>query len=137
MPTLPNFDSIVGEIADEFKADPHHREYSWDHAHHHWREFTSGRSNDKDLAALHLAFYLASFGMYRGSGDLFERDYKALVPVIEFLAEKTSNSWEDCLFSQNPTTELASELKDLSIDLSEQLGPGSETPRQTQEHQSQ
>lgn len=123
MPTLENFDPIMNQIAADFNADPHHRLRSWDHAHAYWQIYLAEEAPNSDHAALNLAFYLASFGMYRGSGDLFERDYKALVPVIEFLAEKTSNSWEDCLFSQKLTTELASELNGLSLELSEQLTP--------------
>ncbi len=51
-------------------ADPHHRLRSArDHANRHWQEYVAGRVPDADHAALHLAFYLASFGMYRGSSD--------------------------------------------------------------------
>jgi hypothetical protein len=117
------------EIAEDFNADRHHREYSWDHANRYWREFSSGRSNDKDLATLHLAFYLASFGMYRGSGDLFERDYKALEPTVEFLAGNTDNGWEDCLFSQEPVRELAPRLRELSVALGKQLAPALARPK--------
>ena len=124
MPTLQHFDSIMQQIAADFNADPHHRLRSWDHAHEYWQIYVADEVPNSDHAALNLAFYLASFGMYRASGDLFERDYKVLVPAAEFLRKKNRTAWNDCLFSQKPTTELASELKDLSIELSEQLTPG-------------
>lgn len=76
------------QIGADFNADPHHREYSRDHAHHHWKEFAGNRSKDNDLAALHLAFYLASFGMYRGKSDLLNGDYKALAAAVTFLKEQ-------------------------------------------------
>jgi len=123
MPTLQNFDSVMKQVADEFNADCHHRLFSWDHAHKHWELFTADDRNDADLAALSLAFYLASFGMYRGSGDLFERDYKVLMPAVEFLRKESKNRWEDCLFSNTPPEELASKLKELSSKLSAQLTP--------------
>src|SRR5262245_15461814 len=44
-------------------ADPHHRFRLWEHCYAY---FQRGQ-NDCDLASLHLAFYLASWGMYRGS----------------------------------------------------------------------
>jgi hypothetical protein len=40
-----------------------------------------------DYLALHLGFYLASWGMYRGSSFLLQRDYKAHIKVVEILLE--------------------------------------------------
>ena len=44
--------------------------------------------------SLHLAFYLASWGMCRGSSFLLQKDYKVLVPVVE----EVLKSEYDCLF---------------------------------------
>lgn len=126
---LPRFDSTMRRIASELKADPNHRELSWDHAHRHWNAFVGGHSKDKDLAALHLAFYLASFGMYRGSGPLLERDYKVLVPVVTFLAAQPRNAWRDCFFSKRPANELADELSELSIALGNELATALTKPK--------
>ena len=41
---------------------------------------------DKDAAALQLGFYLASWGMYRGSSFLLQRSYTVHVAVVERLA---------------------------------------------------
>src|SRR5487761_702593 len=133
MTTLQNFDSVMKQVADEFNADCHHRLFSWDHAHKHWELFTADDRNDADLAALSLAFYLASFGMYRGSGDLFERDYKVLMPAVEFLRKESKNRWEDCLFSNTPPEELASKLKELSSSLRDQLIPTLTRPKTPEE----
>lgn len=36
-----------------------------------------------DYLSLHLAFYLASWGMYRGSSFLLQQDYKVHVPIVK------------------------------------------------------
>ena len=40
-----------------------------------------------DYLALHLGFYLASWGMYRGSSFLLQRDYKAHIKAVKILLE--------------------------------------------------
>jgi len=58
-----------------------HRYNSWNYCYDYF-----GQENiDKDIASLHLAFYLASWGMYRGSSFLLQRDYKFLTPVVEII----------------------------------------------------
>ena len=47
-----------------------------------------------DYLSLHLAFYLASWGMYRGSSFLLQKDYKVLVPIVEEVLKPEY----DCLF---------------------------------------
>ena len=49
---------------------------------------------DYDYLSLQLAFYLASWGMYRGSSFLLQKDYKVHVPVVEELLKPQY----DCLF---------------------------------------
>ena len=43
-------------------------------------------SDQRDEAAIQLAFYLASWGMYRGSSFLLQRAYSVHLGVIEHLA---------------------------------------------------
>lgn len=47
-----------------------------------------------DLAALHLGFYLASWGMYRGSTFLLQKDYRVHIPIVtELLEDKYRPLW--------------------------------------------
>ena len=39
------------------------------------------------LSCLQLGFYLASWGMYRGSADLLQKSARCLVPVVEVIAD--------------------------------------------------
>lgn len=63
------------------KQKDHHRYKSWEHCY----SFFTNDPKDIDLAALHLAFYLASWGMYRGSSFLLQNDYKIHIPVVEII----------------------------------------------------
>jgi hypothetical protein len=58
--------------------------HSWEHC---YRVFC-GRPADLDLASLHLGFYLASWGMYRGSAAIRNFDYLIHRPVAEALLEQ-------------------------------------------------
>jgi hypothetical protein len=64
------FDTII-TYYDNSHRDPHDRELSWDHCY----RFFQTKPIDCKLASLHLGFYLASWGMYRGSGFLLDKDY--------------------------------------------------------------
>jgi hypothetical protein len=46
------------------------------------------------LSCLHLGFYLASWGMMRGSAALFQRSLRQFVPVIAVIAEAPAAVWE-------------------------------------------
>ena len=59
------------------RADPHHRFRSWGHCYRYFRQVRTGQITlDVDSASLHLGFYLASWGMYRGASFLLWKDYK-------------------------------------------------------------
>ncbi len=74
----------------ELISTKNHRFESWEHC---YIEFTNRfkkkklKPAKKDLLALHLAFYLASWGMYRGSSFILQKDYKVFYPVIELFFE--------------------------------------------------
>jgi hypothetical protein len=116
------FHSVMQRVADALNADPHHRLLSWDHAWEHWNSFSEVPEGDETLAALHLAFYLASWGMYRGSSDLLYRDFKVLIPTVHFLKKEAAESeWEDCMFSETDIPKLAAQLKNLGDSLGNTL----------------
>jgi hypothetical protein len=80
-------------------AQRNERMLSWDHCYNYFHGLPKAPTKAQiDHAALHLAFYLASYGMYRGSAVLLGKDYKFLIPVIltlrskEFVTRKQINS---------------------------------------------
>lgn len=65
----------------------HHRYRSWEHCYSYFRRVRpDGLAADRDHAALQLAFYLASWGMYRGSSFLLQYAYTVHRCVIDLIA---------------------------------------------------
>lgn len=83
---------LIRDYFNETVKDPHGRYMSWRHC---YKAFSENRnSTDEqivDYLSLHLAFYLASWGMYRGSSFLFQKDYKVHIPVVMIIQEKKYN----------------------------------------------
>lgn len=65
--------------------DRHHRYKSWEHNYLFFKNNYKQLSDEKvkDHASLHLAFYLASWGMLRGGSFLLQKDYKVHTYFIE------------------------------------------------------
>ncbi len=79
---------------EHLKADPNGRYKSWEYCYKCFHDARDENRPDIDYLSLQLAFYLASWGMYRGSSFLLQKDYKVHVPVVEELLK----SEYDCLF---------------------------------------
>src|SRR3989344_6839701 len=84
--------SIKNVFKEIEKSDKsvYHRGKSWEHCYKFFRRYKKLR-NDKllmDYAALHLGFFLASWGMLRGSSFLLQQDYKFYIPLIRVLVKK-------------------------------------------------
>ncbi len=77
---------------DGIAADSNHRYLSWEHCH---RAFQQSRSStnpqDIDTLCLHLAWYLASWGMLRNS-FLMQKDYKIHTDVVKLILQP---QWEE------------------------------------------
>lgn len=70
---------------NELRADSNGRYRSWEHCYKCFNDARNNSASDLDYLSLQLAFYLASWGMYRGSSFLLQKDYKVHVPVVEEL----------------------------------------------------
>jgi hypothetical protein len=73
--------------------------------------------------SLNLVFYLASWGMYRGSSFLLQKDYKVLTPIVE----KILKPEYDCLFGVACTDlrepEVQKRLKNVSDNIANHFHP--------------
>lgn len=82
----------IREYFEQTIKDVHGRYLSWQHC---YNAFTKNRDakdeNTLDYLSLHLAFYLASWGMYRGSSFLLQKDYKVHIPIVKILMEEQYN----------------------------------------------
>jgi len=72
-------------------AEPDHRSHSWQHCHTFFQNAgQAGLRVQRDHAALHLGFYLASWGMYRGSSFLIKHSYTVHREIIDLLTTPES-----------------------------------------------
>jgi len=89
---IKRFDSLINPY-NEGAEDTRYKSWEWCHNEFYKlkdRYFNANeteKENIIDLLSLHLAFYLASWGMYRGSSYLLQRDYKAHKPAIKEILE--------------------------------------------------
>lgn len=70
---------------NKLRSDSNGRYRSWEHCYKCFHDARNTPSPDCDYLSLQLAFYLASWGMYRGSSFLLQKDYKVHIPVVEEL----------------------------------------------------
>ncbi len=77
----------IRDYHGDLAGDEHHRYRSWEHCYRYFqRNPPTELANQRDHAALQLGFYLASWGMYRGSTFLLQYAYTAHLGVIDCLA---------------------------------------------------
>ena len=79
---------------DDARTNANGRSRSWEHCYRVFRDARTDPSPDYDYLSLHLAFYLASWGMYRGSCFILQKDYKVHTPIVEEILKPEY----DCLF---------------------------------------
>ena len=108
MCSVPDLQARIATFHDRAVASLHHRYLSWEHCYRFFRSRTrDALLQDKDDAALQLGFYLASWGMYRGSSFLLQRSYTVHVAVVERLAaDEFAPLWETEVGSDASNTAL-------------------------------
>lgn len=80
------------ECYDSMKDDPHHRYLSWEYCHEAFRLNRHPQIDATiDYLCLHLAWYLASWGMLRNS-FLMQKDYKIHADVVRLIYQP---EWDD------------------------------------------
>jgi hypothetical protein len=95
---VPPSDSYSPELAEKLKEfaggiDPDGREASFDYCFNYFQTFLdSGNISELatranlQISCLQLGFFLASWGMYRGSTDVFQKSVRYLAPVVRVIA---------------------------------------------------
>ena len=108
---------------DDARANENGRSRSWEHCYRVFRDARTDPSPDYDYLSLHLAFYLASWGMYRGSSFLLQKDYKVHTPIVE----KVLKPEYDCLFGlacmDVRNSDVRVQLMELSDDIADDFRP--------------
>lgn len=81
--------NLIRAYFEQTAIDPHSRYFSWEHCYKAFLTHRNAKDDPTaDYLALHLAFYLASWGMYRGSTFLLQKDYKVHIPIAKIIQEK-------------------------------------------------
>ena len=123
MEAIDELISAAQTFYDDARANENGRSRSWEHCYRVFRDARTDPSPDYDYLSLHLAFYLASWGMYRGSSFLLQKDYKVLTPIVE----KVLKPEYDCLFGLACTDvrngDVWKQLKILSDDIADHFWP--------------
>ena len=106
------------EEVNSMRTSPKSRILSWEHCMAQFSSVFDDIKNGKttaettpdervDYLCLHLGFFLASWGMMRGSTDLLDYDYKVHIPAVktilkyphlfrlDFLTPHSESEWED------------------------------------------
>jgi len=91
-----DIETTLSILFEDIKNDPHHRYRSWEYCYKYFNENVKNKKRiDEDLTCLNLAYYLASWGMYRGSSVLLNKTYTFFKPIVEiFLKDNYKNLWE-------------------------------------------
>lgn len=97
-------------ISNYQEGAPNTRYKSWEWCHKAFLE-NKDKYDEQNIEylSLHLAFYLASWGMYRGSSHLLQRDYKVHKKAVREIIDTKYNSLWDYVPSENNIEE-ANEL---------------------------
>jgi hypothetical protein len=77
--------AVIEKYITSIVEDPYHRYRSWDHC---FRAFSL--SEESEIHVLELAFYLASWGMYRGSSGLLQKNYLIHKGAVDILLSNSS-----------------------------------------------
>lgn len=75
------------------KSEPDDRYTSFDYCYNYFRT-TNDLTQDIEKSCLVLGFYLASWGMFRGSSFLLKRSVKHFEPTIRYIATLDKSVWE-------------------------------------------
>lgn len=79
---------------DQIIKDRNSRYCSWAHCYKQFKNARHRKNTDKDIdfLSLNLAFYLASYGMYRGSSFLLKKDYKVHNDAVGIILQEKYDS---------------------------------------------
>ena len=109
--------SLVVDSAKGFyqstQEDDNARYLSWEHCYKCFHDARTSLSPDYDYLSLQLGFYLASWGMYRASSFLLQKDYKVHTEAVKEILSKKYNCLLDLECAAIKDTIVQSRLNEL------------------------
>ncbi|MDD2323241.1 MAG: hypothetical protein WC155_06240 [Candidatus Cloacimonadales bacterium] len=88
------FSPSIQEAVNKFLTlrDVNHRNASFDYCYNYFQT-TPCYTDDMEKSCMVLGFYLASWGMFRGSSFLLQRSARYFIPFIEYIEELDHSVW--------------------------------------------
>ena len=119
------FKKSIEDFYNMNTENPFHRFRSWEHCYLAFKNYFDSRNdfdnNIEDYLTLHLSFYLASWGMYRGSTELLKHDYKFNKDFVKILCnEELSTS----LYNVDPRDFRKKEIREAFDNLIKRIQDG-------------
>ena len=130
----------ISDVIDDVKKSQlatYHRGKSWEHCYVFFRNHKKFRNNNEflDHAALHLGFFLASWGMLRGSSFLLQKDYKFYVPIVKTLIDPKYDRLWDFDFSKESKKRNIDILFEFKEELKKKIKENNRADGDYKEHQ--
>lgn len=89
-----DLDRVIAEFNTKFKLFSDGRYASFDFCYNYFRR-TENLTDDIEKSCLVLGFYLASWGMYRGSSFLLkEKNARHFIPIIKYISTLDKSLWK-------------------------------------------
>jgi hypothetical protein len=113
-----NLEEVVGKFTTFIK--PEHRYSSFDYCYNYFYT-KNDLTKDMEKSCFELAFYLASWGMFRGSSFLLQKSSRCFVRTIEYINSLEKDLWKidvnnyDDIIIDN-LIEIYSKIKELIIE---------------------
>lgn len=139
MNSTKEISDVIKEIELSQEAE-YHRGKSWEHCYLFFRDYKKdydklGKNEESlNLAALNIGFFLASWGMLRGSSFLIQKDYRFYKPLIEVLTNSDYNRLWGIDFSQKTDGGDIKKLFNLKSRLEEQIRENNKKDKDFEEH---
>lgn len=127
---------VVKDVKNSQSAT-YHRGKSWEHCYAFFRNYKKFQSNKEllDRAALHLGFFLASWGMLRGSSFLLQKDYKFYISIVKTLVNSKYDKLWDFDFSKESRNRNVVRLFKLKKELNEKIKENNRADGDNKDHQ--
>lgn len=93
---MSEFESNVRRFADKVDSTDRYAsfDYCFNYFQRHRKDPQTMLGKNLELSCNQLGFYLASWGMLRGSSFLLQRSVKHFVPLVELIASAPNELWE-------------------------------------------
>ena len=120
---MNRIDEIINQglkFYNKLREDENGRYRSWEYCYKIFNDAHKSNNVDDifiDYLCLHLSFYLASWGIYRGSSFLLQREYKIHKEAIKVILEEKYNSLWGINVSEYLLKDNQNKLNDIVIRL--------------------